>query len=186
MALEGRPDEELVLALRDEGDEMAYETLLKRYQRPVYGYIRRQVKDPGLAEELAQETFLRVYDKIQSCQEPASFKAWTLSIAANLCRNQFRRQQVRRGENPDGQINGHAGPGPDPERSAIASQVARRIERALDQLTEPQREVFLLYQYTRLSYDEIAGALEVPVGTVKSRMNTALSRLRGLLFELKD
>jgi len=164
---------------------MAYEVLLKRYQRPVYGFIRRQVGDQALAEELFQETFLKVYDRIDSCNRPEAFKSWTFSIAANLCRNQARRRQVRRGEEPTEQINGHASPEPGPEDAAINAQTRERIEAALDELTETQREVFLLYQYTRLSYDEIAEVLDVPVGTVKSRMNTALTRLRELLVGLQ-
>ena len=179
-------DGQLVAALQQRGEIMAYEVLLKRYQRPVYGFIRRQVGDQALAEELLQETFLRVYDRIDSCARPEAFKSWTFSIAANLCRNQARRRQVRQGEQATDGINGHAGTGPDPEDAAISAQLRERIEAALCELTETQREVFLLYQYTRLSYDEIAETLEVPVGTVKSRMNTALTRLRELLVGLQQ
>ena len=66
-------DGELVEALRFRGDIMAYEVLLKRYQRPVYGFIRRQVGDQALAEELFQETFLKVYDRIDTCKRPEAF-----------------------------------------------------------------------------------------------------------------
>ena len=177
-------DGTLVMALQQRGEIMAYEVLLKRYQRPVYGFIRRQVGDQALAEELFQETFLRVYDRIDSCARPAAFKAWTFSIAANLCRNQARRQQVRQGEVATERINGHAGQGPDPERAAINTELRHRIEAALDQLSEAQREVFVLYHYTRLTYDEVAEALDLPLGTVKSRMNTALTRLREMLVGL--
>lgn len=179
-------DGELVAALRQRGDIMAYEVLLKRYQRPVYGFIRRQVGDQALAEELFQETFLKVYDRIDTCKRPEAFKSWTFSIAANLCRNQARRRHVRRGEVATERINGHASPGPDPENAAMNAQMRERIEAALDELSEAQREVFLLYQYTKLSYDEIAEVLDVPLGTVKSRMNTALARLRELLEGLQQ
>jgi len=174
-------DAELVAALQQRGDVMAYETLMKRYQRPVYGFIRRQVGQQELAEELFQETFLRVYEHIDRCDNPGSFSSWTFAIAANLCRNQIRRRVVRQGERATPRLEGQRDPGPDPERAAMTAQVRHQIEEALDQLTDAQREVFILYQYTRLSYDEIAEIIDVPAGTVKSRMNTALARLRAML-----
>jgi RNA polymerase sigma-70 factor (ECF subfamily) len=179
------PDRQLVTLLRDEGNIMAFEMMMKRYQQPIFGFILRQVGDRGKAEDLFQETFLRIYHRIDTCKKPDSLRPWAFAIASNLCRNETRRQQVRQGEQPHERMNGHAGPGPDPEGSAMAAETRRKIERALQELPDAQREVFILYHYTRLSYDEIAEALEVPVGTVKSRMNAALTRLRDLLAELR-
>lgn len=179
------PDGRLVKLLRDEGNIMAFEMMMNRYKGPIFGFILRQVGDRAKAEDLFQETFLRVFNRIDSCKKPDSLKPWAFTIASNLCRNETRRQQVRRGEQVREQMNGHAGAGPDPEGSAMASETRRKIEGALQELPDAQREVFILYHYTRLSYDEIAEALEVPVGTVKSRMNAALTRLRDLLAELR-
>ena len=179
------PDGRLVKLLRDEGNIMAFEMMMNRYKGPIFGFILRQVGDRAKAEDLFQETFLRVYNRIDSCKKPDSLKPWAFTIASNLCRNETRRQQVRRGEQVREQMNGHAGTGPDPEGSAMANETRRKIEGALQELPDAQREVFILYHYTRLSYDEIAEALEVPVGTVKSRMNAALTRLRDLLAELR-
>jgi RNA polymerase sigma-70 factor, ECF subfamily len=181
-----KTDGELVVALRQERSVMAFEMLLKRYQRPIYGFIMRQLGDRSRAEEVFQETFLRVYDRIDTCRDPDAFKPWAFAIAANLCRNEVRRQQVRRGEQPDGETAARPSPGPSPEGSAMAAESRRQIERALATLPDAQREVFLLYHYTQLSYDEIAKVLEVPVGTVKSRMNAALTQLRTLLLGLKE
>lgn len=179
-------DGQLVTMLREQGNVMAFETLLKRYQAPIYGYILRQVGDRQRAEDLFQETFLRVYHRIDTCSRPESFKPWAFAIAANLCRNETRRQQVRRGEQPEERINGYAGAGPDPEGAAQTAQTRRKIEQALAGLPDVQREVFVLYHYTRLTYEEIAEVTEVPLGTVKSRMNAALTALRRLLSELKQ
>ena len=183
--LEGSSDGQLVVLLRDERNVMAFEMLLKRYQAPIYGFILRQVGDRQRAEDLFQETFLRVYHRIDTCKQPEAFKPWAFAIAANLCRNEARRQQVRQGEQASPAVDAHPGGGPDPENAAQRSQARRKIEEALSALPAVQREVFVLYHYTRLSYDEIAEATEVPVGTVKSRMNAALTGLRGLLTELK-
>jgi RNA polymerase sigma-70 factor (ECF subfamily) len=183
--LQGSTDGELVVLLRDEGNVMAFETLLKRYEGPVYGFILRQVRDRQKAEDLFQETFLRVYHRIDTCKQPDAFKPWAFAIAANLCRNEARRQQVRQGEQPGAPVDGFAAAGPSPEGATEIARARRKIEEALAALPPVQREVFVLYHYTRLSYDEIAEATEVPVGTVKSRMNAALGGLRGLLAELK-
>jgi RNA polymerase sigma-70 factor, ECF subfamily len=183
-----KTDGALVSALQRERDVMAFELLMKRYQRPIFGFILRQLGDRSRAEEVFQETFLRVYDKIDTCRDPDAFKPWAFAIAANLCRNETRRQQVRRGERPSGDGVEARAPasGPSPEGAAMASESRRQIEHALQALPDPQREVFVLYHYTRLSYDEIASVLEVPVGTVKSRMNAALTALRSLLVGLKE
>lgn len=164
---------------------MAFEVLLRRYQAPIFGFILRQVGDRQKAEDLFQETFLRAYDRIDTCRNPDAFKPWAFSIAANLCRNEARRQQVRQGEESQ-QVNGYAARGPDPEGAAQVAETRQKIEGALMRLPDAQREVFILYHYTRLSYDQIAEALEVPVGTVKSRMNAALTALRELLAQLRE
>jgi RNA polymerase sigma-70 factor (ECF subfamily) len=174
------PDGQLAALLRDEGNVMAFEMLLRRYQRPIFGFILRQVGDRARAEDVFQETFLR------GCRQPDAFKPWAFAIAANLCRNEARRDQVRQGTQPAERINGYAGTDPNPEGAAQASEARRKIEHALQQLPAAQREVFVLYHYTRLSYDEIAEALEIPLGTVKSRMNAALTGLRQLLAELRE
>lgn len=174
-------DGELVRRLR-EGDAMALELLMKRYGRPIYGFIRRQVGDRGYAEDLYQETFLKVLTKADTCRDPEAFKPWAFTIAANLCRNEARRQGVRAADRT-AEVAGQ--PAPSPESAAISSETRQQIERALAELPAAQREVFVLYQYSHLSYDEIARVLEVPVGTVKSRMNAALTALRGALVALR-
>jgi RNA polymerase sigma-70 factor, ECF subfamily len=182
-------DRELVIALREERSVMAFEILMQRYQRPLFGFILRQVGDRGHAEDLFQQTFLRVYDQVGTCSNPELFKPWAFGIAANLCRNEARRQEVRHGEQPlddPSRLDGHPDHAQGPESLAMASETRERIRQALLSLHPAQREVFILYHFTRLSYEEIAEALAVPVGTVKSRMNGALSQLRSLLATLEE
>jgi RNA polymerase sigma-70 factor (ECF subfamily) len=186
-AADGSSDAELVIALREEGKTMAFEVLMKRYERPIFGFILRQVRDRPRAEELFQETFLRVYDRIETCEKPDSFKPWVFAIAANLCRNEARSRQARPEVAAGGEpAAGAAATTADPERLAHDRELRAKIARALGALAEEQREVFLLYQYSRLTYEEIAETIGVPIGTVKSRMNAALVRLRSLLAELKE
>lgn len=164
---------------------MAFELLLHRYQSPLYGFIRRQIGVRGEADDLFQETMLRIFDRIGTCRDPDAFRSWAFGIAANICRYEGRKQ-LARAQSPAGRLEDQAGVAPSPEAAAQSSQIGDRIARALDGLQAHQREVFVLYQYTRLSYDEIALVVGAPVGTVKSRMNAALTQLRTLLASLGE
>lgn len=180
-----RPDHQLVEAVARDGDVMAFELLLHRYQRPLFGFIRRQVGVRAEAEDLFQETVLRIFDRINTCHDPGAFRAWAFGIAANVCRYEVRKQ-LARATSPSDQLDKRPSTGPSPEAAAHTGQVRDRIAQALEALPPQQREVFVLYQYSRLSYDDIATAVGAPVGTVKSRMNAALVALRSLLASLEE
>lgn len=183
---ESTTDGVLVHAFRATGNVVAFEILLKRYQRPLYGFIRRQVGDRAEAEDLYQAVVMRLLDRIDACHEPEHFKAWAFGVAANVCRYEGRRQ-MRRPEAADAGAHALAAPlTSSPEQGAQDAQVRGRIEQALAALSPPQREAFVLYQFTHLSYDEIAQALGLSVGTVKSRMNAALTSLRAHLAGLQE
>jgi len=182
-----RTDGALLLALRDTGETMAFEVLVKRYERPLYGFIARQLGNRTHARDVYQQTLLNILDRIETCSSPESFKPWAFSIASNLCRN-FRRTQAttRAGERALGEVSAIASRLPDPEQAVAANQTAQRIAEALAALPDVQREVFVLHHYTQLSYDEVAAATGAPLGTVKSRMNAALVQLRSLLASLGE
>lgn len=179
-------DYDLVVAVSRERDVMAFELLLNRYQRPLFGFIRRQVGVKAEAEDLFQQTVMRIFDRIDTCKEPAAFRAWAFGIAANVCRYEGRRQLSRGNEQAGGSLDDRPGWSQTPEAAAITGQLRDRISDALQKLPGPQREVFILYHYTHLTYDEIAWSVGAPVGTVKSRMNQALTRLRTLLASLEE
>lgn len=177
-----RTDGVLARALRDAGDTMAFEALVKRYERPLYSFIVRQVGSRRDAQDLYQQTLLRILDRIETCTNPDAFKPWCFGIASNLCRNYFRAKRTEAvGEVPD-----VPSPKPDPEQTATSMQTAQRIARAVGDLNPAQREVFVLHHYHQLSYDDIATAIGTPLGTVKSRMNSALTHLRSLLVSLGE
>lgn len=179
-------DRQLVEAIAQDGDVMAFEQLMQRYQRPLFGFIRRQIGDRTEAEDLFQQTLLRIFNGINSCRDPDAFRSWAFGIAANLCRYEGRRQMTHAALGPAGQADNKAGWGASPETAAQTGQLRDRIAKALDALQPRQREVFVLYHYTNLSYDEIAAVVGAPLGTVKSRMNSALEQLRTLLAGLKE
>ena len=181
-----RTDGALVLALRDSGDAMAFAQLIKRHERPLYGFIARQLGHRTHARDLYQQTLLQILDRIDTCASPESFRPWAFSIASTLCRNFRRSQQQRAGERSLGEVSAIASRLPDPEEALANTQTAQRIAAALAALPDAQREVFVLHHYSQLSYEEIAVATAVPLGTVKSRMNAALVQLRTLLSLLAE
>jgi RNA polymerase sigma-70 factor (ECF subfamily) len=155
--------------------------LVRRHERPLFNFILRTVHGRALAEELFQETFLRALRALPDFQthaEHASVRAWLYRIAVNLCRDEVRSARFQAAtalaeELTDDLPHG----GPSPEASAAVEQRARVVRAAVMELTEVQREVVLLFQYQGLTYPEIALTLEIPLGTVKSRMHAALSAL---------
>jgi RNA polymerase sigma-70 factor (ECF subfamily) len=185
---DGPPDEALMLAVQ-RGDRAAFETIVRRYERRLYSFILRMVRRPQDAEDLAQEAFLRVYAHRARYCAWRPFRPWLYRIAANLCRDHGRRRRVRKAlsldapaaasgddsARPLGESVADAAAGP--EATAAAREQVEALERAVAALPETHRAVFLMARYEGLAYADIARALGIPEGTVKSRMNTAVRRL---------
>lgn len=187
-------DEELMLSFRG-GDARAFATLVARHRAPVYNFILRLVGHPARAEDVLQETWLKVVRGAQDWQPKARFTTWVYTIARNLCVDAARKESYRQTESLDAPIGadgeGRAlgeqlpdGHGTSPDRGAYNNSVRPLIERALRSLPEEQREVFLLREYSGITFKEIAEVTGVPENTVKSRMRYALEGLRKKLAEL--
>ena len=169
------------------GDVSAYEALVARYEKPVFNFVRRMIGSREGAEDIAQETFVRVYEQAPSLRRSASFRPWLWSIAANLCRDYFKRQRYR-----------HHTPieGVDPAREQALSvpaaigledaEIGRLVQAAVVALKPELRMVIVLREYEGLSYQEIADAAGCPPGTVKSRLFAARLELRKRLAFLMD
>lgn len=159
----------------------AFAVLVRRYERQLFNFILRTVHSRALAEELFQDTFLRALRALpafKTAAENASVRAWLYRIAVNLCRDEVRSSRFQAAQSLSEELGDdlpHAGP--TPEAAAHTEQRARAVRAAVMGLTEAQREVVLLFQYQGLSYPEIAEALNIPLGTVKSRMHAALTSL---------
>jgi len=174
-------DETLLLGAR-EGSMRDFETLVRRYEAPLFRFCRWMVQDASDAEDAFQEVFLRVYRHMERFHAGSRFRPWLYHIATNICRDTLRkRKRVRArevltdGDAPSDPVP----PTPDggaysPRAAAIASETARRIDAAIEQLRPRHRAVFLMARYQGLSYEEIAHVLRIPVGTVRSRMNKAV------------
>lgn len=174
------------------GDSAAFALLVRRYERPLYAYARRMLGSAEEAEDAFQETFLRVHLHLERFRDGAPFRPWLYRIATNVCRDR-RRWWRRRPQVPlDAPMGDDAGPtyadalaGSDagPAEHAREAELAAKLEDALAALPLKQRAVFLMSRCEGMSYDEIAKSLGIPVGTVKSRMNTAVQRLLAAVEE---
>ena len=170
-------DEALVEAWQG-GDEAAFAEIFNRYSGRILAFITRVVGDSHRAEELMQEVFVRVVTHSRTFDgREAKFSTWLFQIARNLSMNAIRDRNRRR---EDG-IENEAAAGSQP--STIESRLA--VDQFLQKLPEDQRVVFVLKHDQDLKYEEIANVLDIPVGTVKSRMHVAVKSLRKILEEVK-
>jgi RNA polymerase sigma-70 factor (ECF subfamily) len=189
-----QPDEELV-RLAQRGDVGAVSTLYVRYQRKLLNYLYRLTGDRALAEDLTQETFLRVVRHLPSYRPTGSVGGWIFRIAKNLALNSFRDRKALREvslEEPatDSEEGGsreemipHGGPGPD--KQAGSRETEAQIQQALLKLPPVFREALILCDIQGHAYKEAAEALECSINTVASRLARARSKMAELLGYLK-
>jgi RNA polymerase sigma-70 factor (ECF subfamily) len=170
------------------GDVAAFEALLRRHRTALHAFLARLTGDRARAEDLAQETWLRIVAAAPRWERRARFTTWAFGIARNLAVDDARRAVHRAAESLDapgesGLTRGDAvaSGGPDPERAAESARLRPRLEAALAALPLEQREVFVLREYAGVPFAEIAQITRAPVPTVKSRMRYALDALRGAL-----
>jgi RNA polymerase sigma-70 factor, ECF subfamily len=184
-----RTDEEL-LAEFQQGDASAFERLLRRHRGPLYTFLLRMLGDREQAEDLAQETFLRVVKGAAAWEHRARFQTWLYAIARNLCVDRARREKFRRTESADAPVE-EGGPSiveatasgdPAPDRAAANERLRPILLRALASLPFEQREVFVLREQAGVPFREIAELIGVNENTVKSRMRYALEGLRKALL----
>ncbi|MEZ4369040.1 MAG: RNA polymerase sigma factor [Kofleriaceae bacterium] len=193
--MQDQTDEDLMTAYQG-GEVRAFEVLLGRHRRPVYNYILRFIGDRETAEDLLQEAFLRVIKGADAYKRQAKFTTWLYTIARNLCVDQTRRRKHRRHASLDAPMGSDddAGtlmevlPGSEhaPSRGTENKALYERMQRAIAELGEEQREVFLMREFLDLPFKQIAEVVGVPENTVKSRMRYALEKLRLELDEYKD
>jgi len=169
------------------GDLDAFEPLVRRYERRLFGYFLNLVEDPAAAADLAQETFIRVSRAAGRYQESGKFESWLFRIAANLVRSRQRRPDQRLPhvsleEAPAGTRElAVRGPEARPDEATWRAEVREALTGALPRLPLVFREAVLLRDVEGRSYREIAEMLGVEEGTVKSRAHRGRQRLRELL-----
>ena len=169
-------DAELLVRVA-ERDREAFELLYHRYVRSVMGLALRRLRDRGRAEDAVQETFASVWRSAASYRpERGPAAPWLYAVARNAIVDRLRARTEQPAEVPD-TASADAGP----LERAESSYVSWRVHRALEELPEKEREVIELAYWSGLSQSEVAEYLHIPLGTVKTRTRSALSRLAGVL-----
>ena len=175
-------DEELIARFQD-GDEYAFDQIVRRYKDPLLNFVYRFVGDTIEAEDIVQDTFYRVYKNKHYYKEVAKFSTWIYTIAGNLSKTELRRRRRRKFFSIHGDsVTDKEYDLPDltksPEVKANSSVTEKIIQKAISKLPPKFRQVILLRDVQEFSYEEIADILKVPLGTVKSRVNRARLRLQ--------
>jgi RNA polymerase sigma-70 factor, ECF subfamily len=172
--------DDLTLARAQRGDGAAFALLVRHYQQGVFAFLFRMLGRRGeraLVEDLTQDTFVNVHRGLPGWDPrgPARLRTWILTIASRVALNELRRP-VRALEPMGGRAEAVAAPGSDAALVLI-------VREGLERMTPDHRAVLLLREYHALDYEEIARALDIDVGTVKSRLSRARAALRALLTE---
>ena len=189
-------DQEVVLIARA-GRETAYRELIRRYERPVFALLFRMVRDRELAEDLAQETFIKALNAIESYRPEFKFSSWIFKIANNAAIDHLRRRELDtlsldgspHAETPE-QMQATAlqiGARQESPLDAVeAKELGGAIEQAIAQLRPEYRSCILLRHVEGRAYEEIAEILNLPLGTVKTYIHRARNELRQTLAHLKE
>lgn len=191
-----RSDEELMLSCRD-GDEGAFETLYRRYEKPIFSFIYRIVMSAADAEDLCQETFLKVVRAKKNYQVSGKFKTWLFRIAVNLCRDRIRRMKFRSHLSLDAPMSSQnleenelhksiSDPSSDPMKYAAKDEMKTLVQQAFTMLPEQERITVILKEYHALKFSEIADIMNCPIGTVKSFNHRGREKLIKILSKYME
>jgi RNA polymerase sigma-70 factor, ECF subfamily len=196
MSANAQPTDEDLMVAYQQGEVRAFEVLLTKHRKPIFNFILRFVGDKETAEDVLQETFMRVIRGAETYKRQAKFTTWVYTIARNLCVDMSRRRKHRKHASLDAPIGSddNAGtlldvvPSADmsSERQTINKQLHAEMQRAIDALQEDQREVFVLREFMDMPFKEIAEVVGVSENTIKSRMRYALEKLRLELDRYKE
>lgn len=185
-------DEELVLRVQ-QGDKSAYDLLVTKYQHKIIQLVNRYVKDPSEAQDVAQEAFIKAYRALGNFRGDSAFYTWLYRIAINTAKNylvsrtrrssdyQVDIQDAEQIENAP-QLQGMESP----ERLLLNQEIVETIKTAIDKLPKEMRIAIMLREFEGMSYEEIAQAMDCPVGTVRSRIFRAREAIDNKLNPLLD
>lgn len=178
-----------------EGDVGAFNTLVWRWERPIFNFIIRNVGNEETAKDICQTTFIRMFKQLKKLRESDKFSPWIYRIALNLCRDEFKKKKkyhhlyLEDFRTDDGHSNYIEQMSNNdlntPEDFYNVQQIGEILKRALMVIPEEQRVVIIMKQYQELKFTEIADILKQPINTIKSRLYYGLGALRKILEESK-
>lgn len=188
-----KTDEQLLLSYREEGDGAVFEQLVQRYEYELYNYLRHYLGDAQMAEDVFQTTFLQVHLKCGQFDSDRKVRPWLYTVATHQAIDAQRRNKRHQMVSLDRRFGGN---GQDdvaalvelldsgeasPTEQFESAQRREEVHAVVDRLPEPLRQIVVLVYYQGLKYREAAEALEIPVGTVKSRLHSAIFKLNEAL-----
>jgi len=170
-------DQELVLRVQ-RGDKAAFDLLVRKYQHKIAKLVSRYVRDRAEVEDVTQEAFIKAYRALRGFRGESAFYTWLYRIAINTAKNylvaQGRRPLIAEVEPEEAEAmasaHGNVTELLTPERSMLTDEIARTVERAIEALPEDLRTAITLREIDGMSYDDIAVAMDCPIGTVRSRI----------------
>lgn len=185
-------DQDLVLRVQ-QGDKSAFDLLVIKYQHKIIQLVNRYVKDPSEAQDVAQEAFIKAYRALGNFRGESAFYTWLYRIAINTAKN-YLVSRARR--NSDAQVDIHDAEQIEnapqlqgietPERHLFNQEIVETIKAAIESLPEEMRIAIMLREFEGMSYEEIAEAMDCPVGTVRSRIFRAREAIDNKLQPLLD
>jgi RNA polymerase sigma-70 factor, ECF subfamily len=189
-------DQDVVAEAR-QGRESAFRELIGRYERPVFSVIYRMVRDREQAEDLAQETFIKVFNALDRYNPKYKFSSWIFKIAHNTTVDLLRKKEpetlsldgsphARTEEQAEASSLTAVSRDEDPEQYTSSKELGGEIETALAELRPEYREALILWHIEGRPYDEIAEIMDLPLGTVKTYIHRGRNELRGLLEHLRS
>ncbi len=181
-------DDKELIAIAIAGREDTFEELVRRYQRPIVGYVYRMLNDYDSSLDVAQEVFIKVYNSLERYRSDYKFSTWLYRIAHNAAIDHIRRrsgkEQSLETESQDGAYQMQIeSPRPTPEQDRERSEWRGEIESVVKCLPSVYRELIILRHAEDLSYGEIAEVTELPLGTVKNRLFRAREMMRDMFVE---
>lgn len=190
----GKPDDRTLIERSKKGDLSAFDELLRRHEKQIYSFAYRMTQNYDDANDIAAEAFIKAFQALDRFRGDANFSTWIFRIVTNIFLDRRKRSKsyvnVSLDEYIELEENSVArqleDPSPDPLEMLEESERNDVLQSAIDELPDYQRLMVLLFHIQGLSYEEIAGIVELPIGTVKSRLNRARLALREKLENVKE
>ena len=177
-------EEQMQILKAKKGDHVAYEFLVRRYQRNIYKLCHCMTGAHQSADDLSQDTFVKAYFNLKSFKEGMNFYSWIRKIAVN---NSLNYLKIRKREKPydEGHSPRRNNPSPSnpPQEQLIRKRMNQKFHESLQDLPLDQKAIFILRVFENLSYDSISQVLNIPRGTVMSRLNRARKKLKSLMAD---
>lgn len=182
-------DDQLLIERAQEGDRAAFDTLVSRYEERAYKYAYRLTRNQDLAADIVADSFIRVYRALKNFRGQSAFSTWLYRIVTNCFLDRRKRNKEQGNVSMDDHMEVSTGAisrqyeddGPGPDELAERNARESAIQGALEHLPDYQKAMLIMYHVEAKSYEDIAATLDLPIGTVKSRLNRARVALRDQL-----